>query len=47
LVPQVYNALRFTINISQYPNISRIYDNCMALDAFAIAAPNAQLDAGI
>lgn len=45
LIPQVYNALRFNINLSEYPKISSIYQNCNTLEAFQNAAPEAQPDA--
>lgn len=45
LVPQVYNAIRFGVDMSQYPLINRIYDNCNALPAFIDAMPENQIDA--
>ncbi|EJI85978.1 MULTISPECIES: maleylacetoacetate isomerase [Alishewanella] len=45
LVPQVYNALRFNLDLSRYPLISRIYQHCLQLAAFALAAPEQQPDA--
>ena len=45
LIPQVYNAARFGCYLSPYPNIQRIYDNCMQLEAFQKAAPENQPDA--
>lgn len=45
LVPQVYNALRFNLALQPYPNISRIYQHCQQLAAFALAAPEQQPDA--
>jgi maleylacetoacetate isomerase len=44
LVPQVVNAERYNFDLSLYPTISRIFDNCMKLDAFAAAHPNRQPD---
>ena len=45
LVPQVYNANRFKVDMSQFPIISRI-DKVLSLnDAFKRAHPNAQPDA--
>jgi maleylacetoacetate isomerase len=44
LVPQVVNAERYNLALSPYPTISRIFDNCMKLDAFAAAHPNRQPD---
>ncbi|WP_374668282.1 maleylacetoacetate isomerase [Acinetobacter sp.] len=45
LIPQVYNAIRFNIDLSAYPKIQSIYRHCCALDAFKSAAPEAQPDA--
>lgn len=45
LVPQVYNARRFNIDMSAYPNITRIVDNCNQLSAFIDALPENQPDA--
>jgi len=46
LIPQVYNAKRFNVDLSPYPNIVRVVDNCNRLDAFIDAAPENQADAG-
>jgi len=45
LVPQVYNALRFEVDLDAYPEIRRIYENCQALEDFEKAAPENQPDA--
>lgn len=45
LVPQVYNALRFGVEIDNYPLIKKIVDNCQTLPAFIDAAPENQIDA--
>ena len=45
LIPQVYNAKRFNIDVSTFPKIESIYQHCMTLDAFQQAAPEAQIDA--
>ena len=45
LVPQVFNAQRFDIDLGAYPNISRIYALCVDLPAFAAAHPSQQPDA--
>ena len=45
LVPQLGNARRYGCDLSQYPNILSIEKNCMALSAFANAAPEKQPDA--
>jgi maleylpyruvate isomerase len=45
LVPQVYNARRFNLEMSRYPTIERIADHAAQIDAFARAAPGQQPDA--
>ncbi|RZM80579.1 maleylacetoacetate isomerase [Pseudoalteromonas rubra] len=45
LVPQVYNALRFKVDMDEFPNIARIYEHCNTLSAFSDAAPENQPDA--
>lgn len=45
LVPQVYNARRFGVDMDAYPTIARIDAACAGLDAFLRAAPEAQPDA--
>ena len=45
LIPQVYNAKRFNLELSQYPTIVRIWDECHKLAAFTDAAPEQQHDA--
>jgi maleylacetoacetate isomerase len=45
LVPQVFNARRFGLDLEPYPIIRRIFDACMALDAFDRAQPSKQPDA--
>jgi len=45
LVPQVYNARRFGMDMAAYPRIARIEAACMALPAFADARPETQPDA--
>lgn len=44
LVPQVYNALRFKVDMQLYPNIVKVYENCNQLAAFDAAKPENQLD---
>ncbi len=41
LIPQVYNARRFQCDLSAYPNIVAIEQQCLALSAFAQATPEA------
>lgn len=45
LVPQVYNAERFSCDLRAYPNIQRITTRCREEEAFARAAPENQADA--
>jgi maleylacetoacetate isomerase len=45
LIPQVYNARRFSIDMTPYPNIVRIEAACLALPAFDAARPERQPDA--
>jgi maleylacetoacetate isomerase len=44
LIPQVYNALRFGCEMTSFPLISGIYQNCMQETAFLNAAPENQPD---
>jgi len=45
LVPQVYNAIRFNLNMNPYPLISKVVKNCELLPAFVKALPENQNDA--
>ncbi|GAA5070507.1 maleylacetoacetate isomerase [Lysobacter panacisoli] len=45
LVPQVYNARRFGVDLGAYPTIMRIEKACLALPAFDAARPERQPDA--
>lgn len=45
LVPQVYNANRFKCNLSDYPIILRINEECLKIQAFNEAVPENQPDA--
>jgi len=45
LVPQVYNAVRFKIDMARFPIAARVAANCMQLEAFQRAQPSAQPDA--
>lgn len=45
LVPQVFNAKRFDVELSAYPTINRIVEHCESLDAFIAASPAKQVDA--
>jgi maleylacetoacetate isomerase len=44
LVPQVVNAERYRLDLAPYPTITRIFETCMTLDAFAAAHPERQPD---
>jgi maleylpyruvate isomerase len=44
LVPQVVNAERYRLDLSPYPSLVRIYENCMRLEPFAAAHPRNQPD---
>jgi maleylpyruvate isomerase len=46
LVPQVESARRFKVDLSRWPLISAIDAACGQLDAFRLAAPGLQPDAG-
>lgn len=45
LVPQIFNARRFESDLKPYPTTMRIFDACMALEAFDRAQPSKQPDA--
>ena len=45
LVPQVYNAERYGVDMSRFPSISQIVSRCRELPAFKDAAPENQPDA--
>ena len=45
LVPQVYNARRYSCDLEPYPTIRAIDERCRQLEAFAKAAPELQPDA--
>ncbi|MBM4252225.1 MAG: maleylacetoacetate isomerase [Deltaproteobacteria bacterium] len=40
LVPQVYNALRFDVDLKDLPHIRRIYEHCLKTEACDQAAPH-------
>ncbi len=46
LVPQLYNAHRWGLDLRPWPKLVAIEAECLALPAFAAAAPEAQPDAG-
>ena len=45
LIPQIYNARRFGVDMDQFPTMQRIDAACMALPAFDAARPEQQPDA--
>jgi maleylacetoacetate isomerase len=44
LIPQVYNARRFGVDMAPFPTISRIERSCLQLPAFDLARPEMQPD---
>ncbi|WP_445376610.1 maleylacetoacetate isomerase [Niveispirillum fermenti] len=45
LVPQMFNARRFNIDLAPYPTLVAIDAHCQTLEAFQVAAPAQQPDA--
>lgn len=45
LIPQVYNAQRFEVDMTAFPTILRINEKCLSLPAFDAARPEKQPDA--
>ena len=45
LVPQIFNAQRFGCRLDHVPTVMRLFEACMALDAFQAAEPSRQPDA--
>ncbi|KTF37428.1 maleylacetoacetate isomerase [Xanthomonas vesicatoria] len=45
LIPQLYNAHRFNVDLAPYPTLQRIEQACLALPAFDMARPEMQFDA--
>ncbi len=45
LVPQIFNARRFNCPLSHVPQVMRVFDACMRLDAFERTRPEACPDA--
>jgi maleylacetoacetate isomerase len=45
LIPQIYNARRFGMDLAAYPTLLRIEQACQALPAFEAARPEKQPDA--
>merc|ERR1719427_2089827 len=44
LVPQVFNADRFRVDMSRFPVVSRVHDGLVERDAFKSAHPSVQPD---
>ncbi|ESO01306.1 hypothetical protein HELRODRAFT_174858 [Helobdella robusta] len=44
LIPQLYNATRNGVDLSQFPTIQRIADECRQLECFKMADPSNQPD---
>ena len=44
LAPQVFNSKRFNLPLEPYPTLVRIYETCMAMEAFDKASPPKQPD---
>ncbi len=45
LIPQLFGAKRFNIGLEEYPNLLRIENECLKIDAFIKAQPHLQADA--
>jgi maleylacetoacetate isomerase len=44
LVPQMYNARRFKLDLAEFPALTAVDERCRALPAFAAAHPDKQAD---
>ncbi|KAK1894367.1 Maleylacetoacetate isomerase [Dissostichus eleginoides] len=44
LVPQVYNAERFKVDVEQYPTIKRLNETLLEIEAFRVSDPSCQPD---
>lgn len=42
LIPQIYNALRYAVDLRPFPRAKRIYDSCLKLESCERAAPHNQ-----
>jgi maleylpyruvate isomerase len=45
LIPQIFNAGRFKVDMAKYPTLQRIFAHCMKHPAFEAAQPSRQPDA--
>ena len=39
LIPQVFNCIRFKVPLNDFPNIKKVYENCLSLNAFIASSP--------
>ena len=46
LIPQIYNGVRWGLDMAQFPRISAINERCLGLETFQAALPENQPDAG-
>lgn len=44
LIPQVFGAIRFKVDISEFQNVRRLYENALKLESFQLASPERQPD---
>lgn len=44
LIPQLYNARRFSLDLGPYPHLLAIESHCQTLEAFVVSRPEAQPD---
>lgn len=44
LVPQLFTSRRFKVDLSPYPRLLEVEDNCLSLEAFQKAHPEKQID---
>jgi maleylacetoacetate isomerase len=47
LVPQVYTAHRFAVDLSDFPRVKAVNEHCLKLSEFADSAPEKQIDANL
>lgn len=47
LIPQIYNAERFGVDLTSYPTLMKINEHCKELDYFRKAAPENQPDCNV
>jgi maleylacetoacetate isomerase len=47
LIPQIFNARRYDMDIARFPKIARVEAHCLDMPAFAAAAPDRQPDAQV